>query len=194
LNAVSAVSATDAWAVGRYVTATGVGKILVLHWNGKRWTRSPSPGIPDADLFGVSAVSASNVWAVGSSFNSSINADLTLVLHWNGARWTRVPSPNPGGGNGSDLTGVSARTRSDAWASGFYSSPVSFEVTLLLHWNGTRWTHVPSPSTGSGNNGSFLDGVSAVSAADAWAAGGSFVRAAAKTFLLRWNGTRWTRS
>jgi hypothetical protein len=60
------------------------------------------------------------------------------VLHWNGTRWTRVPSPSPGGSSG--LTGVSAPTGPDAWASGFYIPAAGGEVTLLLHWNGTSWT------------------------------------------------------
>jgi hypothetical protein len=39
LNAVSAVSASDAWAVGVSYD-THVGKMLTMHWNGTCWTRS----------------------------------------------------------------------------------------------------------------------------------------------------------
>src|SRR2546430_11599041 len=40
--------------------------------------------------------------------------------------------------------------------------------TLILHWNGTTWAHVPSPNPASFNN---LTGVTATSASNAWAVG-----------------------
>src|SRR6516225_1378899 len=66
LNAVSARSAGDVWAVGYYGSATGQ-KTLILHWNGTGWKKfaSPSPGGNDT-LTGVSADSATDAWAVGS--------------------------------------------------------------------------------------------------------------------------------
>jgi hypothetical protein len=39
LNAVSADSPADAWAVG-LDSATGAGHTLILHWDGTRWLRS----------------------------------------------------------------------------------------------------------------------------------------------------------
>jgi hypothetical protein len=45
LNGASAVSPTDAWAVGDYGTYNGVFHTLILQWNGINWTRvtAPSP-------------------------------------------------------------------------------------------------------------------------------------------------------
>jgi hypothetical protein len=40
--------------------------------------------------------------------------------------------------------------------------------TLILRWDGTRWSQVPSPNLSSYN---YLLGVDAVSPADAWAVG-----------------------
>ncbi len=65
--------------------------------------------------------------------------------------------------------------------------------TLILHWNGSAWSQVASPSPSSfGYN--FLYGVSAVSGGDAWAVGyykdntvGSY-----DTLILHWNGGAWT--
>jgi hypothetical protein len=60
----------------------------------------------------------------------------------------------------------------------------------VLRWNGAGWARVPSPSPGSGSSGSVLAGVTTVSAADAWAAGLSFLSTGAEhTLLLHWNGT-----
>jgi hypothetical protein len=89
------------------------------------------------------------------------------------------------------LSAVSARSAASAWAVGQTSS----KKTLVLRWNGTSWARVPSPSPGSGSSGSVLAGLTTVSAADAWAAGLSFLGTGAEhTLLLHWNGTSWTQS
>jgi hypothetical protein len=53
------------------------------------------------------------------------------------------------------------------WAVGAFSDGSGFQ-TLILHWNGSKWVHVPSPSPGSSND---LNGVAASSATNAWAVG-----------------------
>ena len=70
LDDVAVVSATSAWATGFVDTGTGTGarsKPLILRWNGKTWTRAPSPS-PEVNtsLSGVAAVSATGAWAVGA--------------------------------------------------------------------------------------------------------------------------------
>ena len=120
------------------------------------------------------------------------------MLHWDGTAWTQVPSPTPGLRNGGGLlTGVSALTGSDAWASGFYNTNSGGEGTLLLHWNGTSWTRVPSPTPrpGGSTGGSFLNGVDMVATGDVWSAGGTLFDSTGKerTLLLHWNGVAWTR-
>ena len=198
LFAVSAVSATDVWAVGRDLTAT-TGKTLVLHWDGRAWTQvsSPSPGATDNQLLGVHMTTATDGWAVGLTTNS-LAQDLTLVLHWDGAAWTQVSSPSFGLSNGgSQLTAVSALAGSDAWASGLVFTNGGGEGTLLLHWDGASWTRVaaPSPSPGGATGGSFLDGVHMTATADVWSAGGTFFDSTGReqTLLLHWNGKTWTR-
>jgi hypothetical protein len=187
LHSVSARTATDAWAVGTYLTVSGVQKTLILHWNGTRWIRttSPSPGGSSA-LNGVSALSASSAWAVGSTGK-------TLILHWNGSGWAHVASP---GSLGSELNGVSARSAHDAWAVGSALSGSSGggNRTLVLHWNGTGWASVASPDPG-GTNGNVLNGVLALSPANAWAVGSYLTGGReGEVLILHWNGTRWMRS
>jgi hypothetical protein len=63
----------------------------------------------------------------------------------------------------------------DAWAAGTYCPTTSscnqdVNRTLILYWNGTRWSRVPSPNPGSVSE-HFLGSISADSATDAWAAG-----------------------
>jgi hypothetical protein len=131
LSSVTALSPSDAWAVGSYIGG-GTQKAQVLHWDGASWQESPipSPG-SDSALSGVSAVSADDVWAVGSSASGN------LVLHWNGTKWATVASPNL---QNAFLTSVSGVSGSDAWAAGCVCVERSPARTVLLHWDGTRWT------------------------------------------------------
>src|SRR6266699_2075460 len=80
LYGVSAVSGSNAWAVGRQ-NSTGVFKTLILHWNGAAWStvKSPSPSSSDAELFVVMAVSGSDAWSVGWFWNGPTRACDTLI-------------------------------------------------------------------------------------------------------------------
>jgi hypothetical protein len=153
--------------------------------------RPPNPGASTDDLFGVTVLSRRNVWAVGD-YSSSSGAFRTLIEHWNGRSWQRVPSPDPGRG-ANYLSSVRAVSASNIWAVGDYASGsggVASNKTLILHYNGSRWRQVSSPSPG----GSFddLNGVSAVSASSIWAVGldsGSSDRD--QSLVLHWNGRQW---
>jgi hypothetical protein len=187
LTGVSALSASNAWAVGYYDTTGGGTHTLILHWNGSSWTQVPSPDPTPgkSQLHGVSAVSTSDAWAVGDYFDTATNVDETLVLHWTGTAWTQVASPSPGSSDA--LLGVSADSTSDAWAVG-----VSGDRTLTLHWTGTAWAQVPSPNPSSIIN--RLSGVSAISGTDAWAVGFEYRSntSADHTLILHWNGVAWS--
>jgi hypothetical protein len=91
------------------------------------------------------------------------------------------------------LNGVSARSHSDAWAAGYFSTSSGGTKTLVLHWNGAGWTEVASPSPG-GSAGTALSGVDAVSASCVWAVGStSPFGTVGTTLILHWNGSTWTR-
>ncbi|MDR2988667.1 MAG: hypothetical protein LBV34_27915, partial [Nocardiopsaceae bacterium] len=62
---IAARTGSDAWAVGNYVTSTGSGGPLVLHWTGHSWQSTPVPLVKLGYLTGVFAASATNAWAVG---------------------------------------------------------------------------------------------------------------------------------
>jgi len=59
------------------------------------------------------------------------------------------------------------------------------ESTLILHWNGTKWEVVPSPSPSP--HPDELQGVAVLSGADTWAVG----YRGNKTLIERWNGKAW---
>lgn len=97
LSAVSADSATDAWAVG---FANGLpDQALTEHWNGATWRVVPSldPGRdgknrPSAELTSVSALSPSDVWAAGL-YPLKGGGGRTLLVHWNGRTWQQLATP-----------------------------------------------------------------------------------------------------
>jgi hypothetical protein len=98
LSAVTATSASNAWAVGAYLNSKQGGVTLVLHWNGSTWTQQTSPDVgpsfPGDFLFHVAAVTSSQAWAVGQDCaNSSCSVYGTLVEEWNGTSWVHVKSP-----------------------------------------------------------------------------------------------------
>ena len=55
-----------------------------------------------------------------------------------------VPSPNQAGDNA--LAAISVRSSSDAWAVGYYKPESAGFLTLILHWDGSTWSVVPSPA------------------------------------------------
>jgi len=176
LRGISAVSTSDAWAVG---SAGGPSnQPLIVHWDGTSWSQVTSPAAPFGNLYGVSMVSATDGWAVGTCHCKTGGI---LILHWNGTSWTRLPAIAPSNGS---LRGVSMVSATDGWAVGLVGSSQG-PSPLALHWNGIRWTQVPVPVPGSVIE---LDSVSAASASDAWAVGS----AAHKAIMLRWNGSTWT--
>ena len=200
LMGVSAVSGSDAWAVGDYLASDGLSHALIVHWNGTAWTQVNSPTAPrytDFGLTGVSAVSGSDAWAVGvRGVPSDGRKSGTLIFHWDGTAWTLVNSPSPGSGP-NQLEGVSAVSGSDAdaWAVGNYSSldNPGASRTLVLHWNGTAWSKINSP-TPNPNDLNFLQGVSARSGSDAWAVGNYWnTTGLSRSLILHWNGTAWSK-
>jgi hypothetical protein len=186
LTGIAVVSANDVWAVGN---SNAGFQTLIEHWNGSRWSivPSPNPGASGNSLNAVVAVSSSDVWAVGNQYNSS-GVQQTLIEQWNGAQWNVVSSPSPGPSI-NDLTGVTAVSASDVLAVGYHDGNSTVQ-TLVEQWNGSKWSVVTSPNAVSG---SFLFGVAATSASNAWAVGtygqtfGLY-----QTLIEHWNGHKWS--
>jgi hypothetical protein len=185
LYAVTATSATNAWAVG---TSTGNGsphQTLIERWDGSHWAQvaSPSPGT-ESQLFAVAATSATNAWAVGY-FIPSGGARQTLIEHWDGTSWTQVASPSAG-----SLSGVLGI----GWAVGVQPASSGADETLIEHWDGRTWSVVSGADLGPGSAGS-LAAVSATSPANIWAVGKFNVSNGAQQMLIEhYDGTNWTRS
>jgi hypothetical protein len=190
LEAVDGVSPTDVWAVGQKFSFNGGGITLIFeHFNGTTWTAARFPVTSSFEFASaVTTLAPSNAWVVGSFGDGG-----TLAAHWNGTRWAIVRTPNPSSQAGiTTLTGVAAVSPTDIYASGYQAdvNDQNLREPFLLHWNGTAWSVVTVPNTGT--EGSQFLGITALSGSDVWAVGatdesdGSIL-----TFAERFNGTAW---
>ena len=195
--AMTSSSANDVWAIGSLVNlGTGSVSPLFEHWNGTAWTATTGESSNEF-LFGASADAANDAWAVG--FNGSDNIE-TSAMHWDGTNWKRVATPNVGEGT-NKLNAVLALAPNDVWAVGFSTTVAppkeAAKLTLIEHFDGTKWAVVPSPNVGpnSANQSNRLLGLTANSANDIWAFGSYFAADGSghqMTLLLHWDGTSWT--
>jgi len=110
--------------------------------------------------------------------------------------WSVQASPNPGV-YGNMLLGVSARNATDIWAVGRQATATS-NNTLAVHWDGARWSAVPTPNPGGDcDSGNFqwvsntLDAVAVVNSKDVWAVGSDCAWTTG-TLVEHWNGTSWS--
>jgi hypothetical protein len=177
LVAVSASSATDAWAVGWRGGYTHIA--LSEHWNGSAWSVVPGPG-SSAKLFalrGVADLSPSSAYAIGT--------DPGVAYHWDGTAWRTVTLPDASF-VASSITAVSA---TDIWLTGSTSAGATAEA---MNFTGTTWRVVPvqQPSADT----AVLNGITAVAANDIWAVGDlrSPSGLAVGTLTEHWDGSAWS--
>lgn len=193
LSAVSASSASDAWAVGRTQVNKSSLQGLALHWNGSAWAVSSSfPGAL-ASTYATSAadISPTDAYATGNS--SSIPRG--HLAHWDGTAWSAVTVPVPSNApTNTTLDAISADGPNDVWAVGTYldSANEQFE-TFSIHFNGTVWSVAAMPLSPSGQRAQF-NGIKANSPADVWAVGdqGPASGGSPTTLIEHFNGATWS--
>jgi hypothetical protein len=188
LRAVSASSATDAWAVGFTMISRRSRGTLIEHWNGSAWSVNSQDGIAGfaAGLNGVVALAPTNAYAVGTSGTGG------LIEHWNGSAWSTVTLPDAAFTPASE-NAISADSASDIWVVGRTLSASLTSVPEALHFDGTTWKVVAMPQP-SGSNGT-LTAVTAISPTNAWAVGNASGAGSAiggSTLTEHWNGAVWS--
>ncbi len=100
--------------------------------------------------------------------------------------WHIVKSPNIGQSS-NELYSIAAISSHDAWAVGAANAINEQGNPLTEHWNGKRWSVVPSPKPNA--SFSYLQGVSAVNKDNVWAVG---TTGDIQTVIEHWNGKRWS--
>jgi hypothetical protein len=196
LNAITAISSTNAWAVGQ-----NSGTPLIDHYNGSSWSQSALPSGPcsvfeaDCNLTGVSGISASNVIAIGNGTipTSSGWQVETLAYRYNGSAWSQltVPSSLPD----SAMEHIQAFSATDAWAVGTAPNATDTGSTVAaVNWNGTTWTQVATPFSTTVNL--TVNAISGDSASDIWVVGETATRGytggTRTSVIMHYNGSAWT--
>jgi hypothetical protein len=127
--AITALSATDLWAVGYGAIPA---EPLIAHWNGSAWTFVSSPNFPDGYAFlqNVEALAESDVWAVG--YNLVGQSYQPLVEHWDGSSWSTVTVPTIKHAS-NQLYAITSDKAGGVWAAGyFYPRDFSKPISTLI--------------------------------------------------------------
>jgi hypothetical protein len=200
LLAVAAVAPDDVWAGGYGNTerCSSCREALLLHWDGREWTRVNSPALPvstdglgDSTIEGFAVISKDDIWVVGGTADDDFRP---LAIHWNGVEWKRATLPHVRG----LLHGVAAVAPGNVWAVGNASQGERGTDALTIHWDGSAWNIVPNPGVSANAMFSgttyWLTSVAARSANEVWAAGSSwYPRGAHQMYIMRWDGREWRR-
>jgi hypothetical protein len=123
-------------------------------------------------------------------FQSRYGGIKAMILRYDGSRWRRGHAANPGNPRGwsNRLFSVLAISNRDAWAFGLSVRSFTRGVALVEHWNGSRWSVVPTPAP----SGSFISGSCRVADTGVvWAVGGVGLPASDQSLVMRWGGAHW---
>jgi len=190
---VACTSVKDCWALGYQaapLTPTVTGYLMAIHWNGSAWkvvwTTAPYYGADSSVGLraAVCCTSTNNCW--GSGILASPRSTTTDL----GALERLEVGAKPPKITNSSLYGVDCSSARDCWAAvgnvgvGTFSAGTN---SLALHWNGSQWTPVTTPS----GQGSPSD-VTCSSSTDRWAVGNVDSSNGNLNFALRWNGSTWS--
>jgi len=172
-----AVSGSNVYAGGKFMTAGGIVANYIAKWGGANWS-ALGFGIAHSDVRAL-AVSGSNVYA-GGDFSSAGGRNVTNIAKWDGSSWSPL-------GEGLDwAVSALAVSGNDVYAGGLFTTAGGSAGNYIAKWNGSSWSPL---GTGMDRPVWAL----AVSGSDVYA-GGVFTTAGgiAANYIAKWNGTSWT--
>ena len=180
LQAASASSPTDIWAVGQ----------SAIHFDGTKWTAFRLPminGDNTSFLGGVVDISPTLAW-VGGTVGIGEGSPGQVIEQWNGTAWSIFPGPKFAAGDQPSIKAMTATSSDDVWAIGsLLGDDEELLFYLFEHWNGTAWT-----ATTLLSGDAFLFGASADATNDVWAVGfNGPENDNSRALALHYDGTSW---
>jgi hypothetical protein len=169
VSAISASSATNAWATGTIYTVNGPGS---LYWNGRQWSfEPPGPGP-------VSTSGPHNTWGLGGGTSGY---DL---LHWNGTAWDdKGTTPS-----NVMLTGIATTSAKLVYAVGEApEASTGKNRPVVMRFNGKAWSEIPVNVI---PNNTYLTNV-AMHGDSVWIAGLDYTASSRSTVIVHSTGGRW---
>ncbi|MGI5155394.1 hypothetical protein [Microbispora sp. CA-102843] len=177
------------------VSGTSAGNVWIFdkganawRWDGRRWSaRGRPPWKLPVLLEGAVVTRPGDVWVAGGQ-DDGTSGDPSwrpALAHWSPSGWSTVSSPRstwPG------IHHLGATASGDLWALAGDGDTGS----TVLHWDGRRWTDVPTPSWPEDAKVEFRD-LATESEREVWVAGSIQLPGSRQAALLmHWDGDRWT--
>lgn len=134
---VEASAPDDVWAVG-YLR----GLPLIVHYDGERWTRSPTA--VDGAANAIEPVSPSDGWIAGSP-----------IQRYDGSAWAAAANVRDEG----ELFGIVALSETDVWAAGLRPTEDGTTKALMVRWDGGQWRPVDGPGVAGSDALAAIDGL-----------------------------------
>ncbi|MFJ3696863.1 hypothetical protein ACIPW9_22400 [Streptomyces sp. NPDC090052] len=191
LRGVAARGPADAWAVGYRENGAGVDVPVAERFGGRAWRATSVPGHSGSGLLdAVAPLSAHDVWAVGTWNDAPAAQDRSLAEHFDGRTWRTVPLPAEPANRSAYPSALAAMGPDDIWAVGVTAEDrVGTPRPLAYHWDGHRWSSVPTPSTGGD---ALLQGAASDGAGGVWAVGVAYdAQGAGRPLTEHWDGRSW---
>ncbi|MDQ3706455.1 MAG: S-layer homology domain-containing protein [Chloroflexota bacterium] len=189
MDDVAIISPNDIWAIGESGSSRWGERLHILHWDGHAWSTAQAPAMNFRQIFprSISASASDNVWVVGGQ--SGLGTP--FLMKWNGSQWSQVHLPPALANLVPNLYSVEALAPDNVWVAGTVHENQRTQ-TFIMHWDGSQWARVASPSLGTGSN--YLREISAVSANDIWAVGRYQFEEDGDSLpiILHWNGIEWS--
>jgi hypothetical protein len=129
--ALSAVSATDIWAIG----PTARNRLAAVNWNGRRWQPVPLPRLSRADAPGnldpgdITATGPDDLWW---TYRLSSGARSVRLLHYQNGHWTTIAVP----GQVTEFGPITPDGRGGVWMVGEAGYGLN---EYWYHYTGGRW-------------------------------------------------------
>lgn len=184
----------DVWAVGHWDDAPATqDRALANHFDGRVWREVALPAEPrDRSVYPYSVAGAGpdDVWIVGTTAQDRIVEPRPLAYHWDGRTWRSVPTPDTGGD--ALLLDVTTDRGGGVWAVGVAYDAQGAGRPLTEYWDGLAWCIVEAPAPP--DQGSTLEGVTALAPDDVWAVGSSSPpdQETSTPLTYHWDGSSWT--
>jgi photosystem II stability/assembly factor-like uncharacterized protein len=177
LNSIFMLSPEDGWMVG------GLLEGRIFRWDGSAWSQVSYPleNNPDISLYDIYFVSSNDGWIVGSIHEENVWKG--LVLHWDGSTWTRISLPTE-----TPLSSIYMLSSDEGWIVGgrawggiIDNRPTLMHSSVILYWDGMKWTEIESPVKGE-----MLHSIHMLSSNKGWAVGTNGA-------IIHWNGESWSK-
>ena len=185
LSGVTAADSTNVLAVGGVVNSKGRTRTLVRHWDGSSWETQPSANVntQNHELTDVAVAPDGTAWAVGArgSWESKMK---TVVQRYDGSSWQMRSSLNPSEDRNM-FSGVDVAPSGDVYVVGARLNAKRKYRTMIHRTDGNAWKVFRS------DPGVLWD-VDVVADDDVWAVGEKGVGVRSRTFVVHFDGTRWT--